>query len=55
MPLPGSELLRHRADHPAKAGGNLSEALGNLSTVLRSRKLMREKVKALSSEAKASA
>lgn len=39
----------------AKAGGNLSEALGNLSTVLRSRKLLREKIKALSSEAKASA
>jgi tight adherence protein B len=38
-----------------KTGGNLSESLGNLSTVLRSRKLMREKVKALSSEAKASA
>jgi tight adherence protein B len=39
----------------AKAGGNLSEALGNLSTVLRSRKMLREKIKALSSEAKASA
>ncbi|MFN4225395.1 MAG: type II secretion system F family protein [Hyphomonas sp.] len=39
----------------AKAGGNLSEALGNLSAVIRSRKMMREKVKALSSEAKASA
>jgi len=38
-----------------KAGGNLSEALGNLSNVLRSRKLLREKIKALSSEAKASA
>ncbi|MDZ4759916.1 MAG: type II secretion system F family protein [Alphaproteobacteria bacterium] len=38
-----------------KAGGNLSEALGNLSTVLRSRKMLREKIKALSSEAKASA
>jgi tight adherence protein B len=38
-----------------KTGGNLSESLGNLSTVLRARKLMREKVKALSSEAKASA
>jgi tight adherence protein B len=38
----------------AKAGGNLSEALGNLSTVIRSRKMMREKVNALSSEAKAS-
>jgi len=38
-----------------KAGGNLSEALGNLSNVLRSRKMLREKIKALSSEAKASA
>ena len=38
----------------SKAGGNLSEALGNLSSVIRSRKMMREKVKALSSEAKAS-
>ena len=38
-----------------KTGGNLSEALGNLSTVLRSRKLMREKIAALSGEAKASA
>lgn len=38
----------------AKAGGNLSEALGNLSTVIRSRKMMREKVSAMSSEAKAS-
>jgi tight adherence protein B len=38
-----------------KAGGNLAEALGNLSTVLRSRKLMREKIKAMSSEATASA
>ncbi len=39
----------------AKAGGNLSEALGNLSSVLRSRRLLAEKIKALSSEAKASA
>ena len=38
-----------------KAGGNLSEAMQNLATVLRSRKLMREKINALSSEAKASA
>ena len=30
-----------------KTGGNLAEALGNLSIVLRSRKLMREKIKAL--------
>lgn len=38
-----------------KTGGNLSESLGNLSSVLRARKLMRAKVSALSSEAKASA
>jgi tight adherence protein B len=38
-----------------KTGGNLSESLGNLSSVLRSRKLVKEKVKALSAEAKASA
>ena len=38
-----------------KTGGNLAEALTNLSAVLRSRKLMREKIKALSGEAVASA
>lgn len=38
-----------------KAGGNLSEALGNLSTVLRERRKMREKIQAMSMEAKASA
>ncbi len=38
-----------------KTGGNLAEALGNLANVLRSRKLMEAKIKALSSEAKASA
>lgn len=38
-----------------QAGGNLSEALGNLSGVLRDRKRMQMKVAALSSEAKASA
>lgn len=37
------------------AGGNLSEALGNLTSVLRNRKIMRAKIKAMSSEAKASA
>jgi tight adherence protein B len=39
----------------AKAGGNLSEALGNLSRVLRERKKMKAKVSAMSMEAKASA
>ena len=38
-----------------RTGGNLAEALSNLSAVLRARKLMREKIKALSSEATASA
>lgn len=38
-----------------KTGGNLAEALGNLSTVLRARRLMGEKIKALSSEAISSA
>ena len=39
----------------AQAGGNLSEALGNLSRVIRDRRKMRAKVNALSMEAKASA
>ncbi|NBB48043.1 pilus assembly protein [Rhizobium sp. CRIBSB] len=38
-----------------QAGGNLSEALSNLSRVLRDRKKMKAKVNALSMEAKASA
>jgi tight adherence protein B len=38
-----------------KSGGNLSEALGNLSRVLRDRKKMRAKIQAMSTEAKASA
>jgi tight adherence protein B len=38
-----------------KSGGNLSEALGNLSKVLRDRKKMAERIQAMSMEAKASA
>jgi tight adherence protein B len=38
-----------------RAGGNLSEALGNLSRVLRDRKKMKAKITAMSQEAKASA
>ena len=38
-----------------KTGGNLAEALSNLTTVLRARRMMAEKIKALSSEAMASA
>lgn len=37
------------------AGGNLSEALGNLSKVLRDRKMMKAKIQSMSAEAKASA
>ena len=38
-----------------QTGGNLGESLANLSNVLRGRKILREKIKALSAEAKASA
>jgi tight adherence protein B len=38
-----------------RSGGNLSEALGNLSRVLRDRKKMKAKIQAMSMEAKASA
>lgn len=38
----------------SQLGGNLSEALGNLSRVLRERKMMKEKIRAFSSEATAS-
>jgi tight adherence protein B len=55
MPLPEVNFFSIVLIIQQKTGGNLSESLGNLSTVLRSRKLMREKVKALSAEAKASA
>jgi len=39
----------------ARTGGNLAEALGNLSSVIRARKMMREKIKAMAGEAVASA
>ena len=39
----------------SKSGGNLSEALGNLAAVLRDRKRLQGKIRAMSSEAKASA
>ena len=55
VPLPEVNFFVIVLSIQAKAGGNLSEALGNLSAVIRQRKMMREKIKALSSEAKASA
>jgi tight adherence protein B len=55
MPLPELSFFSIVLAIQSKTGGNLAEALGNLSAVLRARKMMREKVSALSSEAKASA
>lgn len=55
MPLPESNFLVIVISIQAKAGGNLSEALGNLARVLRERKKMRAKIQAVSMEAKASA
>jgi tight adherence protein B len=55
MPLPELRFFTIVLGIQQKTGGNLAEALGNLSSVLRSRRMMREKVKALSSEATASA
>ena len=54
IPLPEINFFVIVLSIQSKAGGNLSEALGNLSAVIRSRRMMREKIKALSSEAKAS-
>ena len=55
IPLPEINFFVIVLTIQSKSGGNLSEALGNLSSVIRSRRMMREKVKAMSSEAKASA
>jgi len=54
MPLPELNFFATVLTIQQKTGGNLAEALGNLSAVLRARKMMREKIGALSSEAKAS-
>ncbi len=55
MPLPEANFFAIVIAIQQKSGGNLSEALGNLSKVLRDRKKMRGKIKAMSTEAKASA
>jgi tight adherence protein B len=55
MPLPEVKFLAIVIAIQQQSGGNLAEALGNLSGVLRDRFKMAMKVKALSSEAKASA
>ena len=55
MPCAEASFLGIVIQIQSQAGGNLSEALGNLSKVLRDRKKMKAKVQALSMEAKASA
>jgi len=55
MPLPEANFFGIVIAIQQKSGGNLSEALGNLSKVLRDRKKMAEKIQAMSMEAKASA
>jgi len=55
MPVPEVNFFVIVLSIQSRTGGNLSEALGNLSNVLRDRKLMRGKIQAMSSEAKASA
>ena len=55
MPIAEVRFLTIVISIQQQAGGNLSEALGNLSNVLRDRFMLAMKVKALSAEAKASA
>ncbi len=54
-PVPEANFFAIVVSIQQKAGGNLSEALGNLSRVLRDRKKMKAKIQAMSQEAKASA
>ncbi|HET9717534.1 MAG TPA: type II secretion system F family protein [Pseudolabrys sp.] len=54
-PLPEANFFGIVVAIQQKSGGNLSEALGNLSKVLRDRKKMKAKIQAMSQEAKASA
>ena len=55
MPTPEVGFFAIVMTIQTKSGGNLSEALGNLAGVLRDRKRLQGKIKAMSSEAKASA
>ena len=55
MPVPERMFFALVIAIQQKSGGNLAEALGNLTTVLRARRMMGEKIKAMSSEAVASA
>ncbi|NNE58005.1 MAG: type II secretion system F family protein [Hellea sp.] len=55
MPVPEVNFFATVLNIQKTTGGNLGESLSNLSGVLRGRKLLREKIKALSAEAKTSA
>ncbi len=55
MPLSEVNFLGIVMSIQSKTGGNLSEALNNLSKVLRDRKKMKQKIRAVSQEAKSSA
>jgi tight adherence protein B len=55
IPLPEANFFGIVISIQQKSGGNLAEALGNLSRVLRDRKKMKAKIRAMSMEAKASA
>ncbi|WP_294646188.1 type II secretion system F family protein [uncultured Aureimonas sp.] len=54
MPLPETNFFAIVVSIQSQAGGNLGEALSNLSRVLRERKRMKGKIQAMSMEAKAS-
>lgn len=55
MPLAEVNFFQIVLGIQQKSGGNLAEALGNLSKVLRDRKRMRAKIQSVSQEAKSSA
>ncbi len=55
MPLSEVNFLAIVMTIQSKTGGNLSEALSNLSRVLRDRKKMKQKIRSVSQEAKSSA
>lgn len=55
MPTPEVNFFGIVMSMQSKSGGNLSEALGNLAGVLRDRKRLKDKIRAMSSEAKTGA
>ncbi|MEJ2373876.1 MAG: type II secretion system F family protein [Pseudolabrys sp.] len=55
VPVPEANFFGIIVSIQQRSGGNLAEVLGNLSRVVRERKKMKAKIRALSQEAKASA